>query len=62
MCLCVLSVLEGAVEALNSGQVVERPRPQLAVLQEYEPLERYDDYDEDTGELRAESTLAEKFG
>ena len=38
-------------------------RPQLTLLQDYsQPLERYDDYEDDEGELRAESNLAEKFG
>lgn len=32
-------------------------------MQDYsQPLERYDDYEDDEGELRAESNLAEKFG
>lgn len=56
------SALQDTVEALSSGQSVERPRPQLTILQDYEQiLERYDDYEEDAGELRAENTLAEKF-
>ncbi|KAL0180692.1 hypothetical protein M9458_023098, partial [Cirrhinus mrigala] len=51
-----------SVEALSSGQTVDRPQPQLTILQDYEQiLERYDDYEDDTGELRAESTLTEKF-
>lgn len=58
----VCSALQEAVEVLSSGQAVEAPRPQLMILQDYEQiLERYDDYEEDTGELRAENTLAEKF-
>lgn len=32
-------------------------------MQDYsQPLERYDNYEDDEGELRAESNLAEKFG
>uniref|UniRef100_A0A8D3EBW1 Multiple EGF-like-domains 6b n=1 Tax=Scophthalmus maximus TaxID=52904 RepID=A0A8D3EBW1_SCOMX len=56
--------LEDAVEALSSGGPIELPliRPQLTLLQDYsQPLERYDDYEDDEGELRAESNLAEKF-
>lgn len=61
LCVCV-SVLEELVEALSSGQTVKKPRPQLTILQDYEQiLERYDDYEDDTGELRAENTLTEKF-
>lgn len=59
------SALEDAVEALSSGGPIELPliRPQLTLLQDYsQPLERYDDYEDDEGELRAESNLAEKFG
>lgn len=38
-------------------------RPLLTLMQDYnQPLERYDDYEDDEGELRAESNLAEKFG
>lgn len=38
-------------------------RPQITLVQDYSlPLERYDDYEDDEGELRAESNLAEKFG
>lgn len=38
-------------------------RPQITLVQDYNlPLERYDDYEDDEGELRAESNLAEKFG
>lgn len=60
--LLVCSALRDAVEALSSGQAVERPGPQLTILQDYEQiLERYDDYEEDAGELKAENTLAEKF-
>lgn len=56
------SVLEESVEALSSGQTMDRPQPQLTILQDYEQiLERYDDFEDDTGELRAESTLMEKF-
>lgn len=58
------AALEDAIEALSSGRAVELPliRPQLVLLQEYgEALERYDDYEDDEGELRAESNLAEKF-
>lgn len=60
--LCV--ALEGAVEELSSPVVVERPFLHLTLLQDYpQPLERYHDYEEDSfGELRAESTLSEKFG
>ncbi len=49
---------------MSSGQAVDRPRPrpQLTILQDSEQiLERYDDYEDDAGELRAESTLTEKF-
>ncbi len=49
-------------ELVSSGQAVDRPRPQLTILQDSEQiLERYDDYEDDAGELRAESTLTEKF-
>lgn len=61
----VLAALEDAVEALSSGGAIELPliRPQLTLMQDYsQPLERYDDYEDDEGELRAESNLAEKFG
>lgn len=59
--LCV--ALERAVEELSSPVVVERPLLHLTLLQDYpQPLERYHDYEEDRfGELRAESTLSEKF-
>ena len=59
-----LSALEGSVEALFSRRAVERRLPQITLLRDFsQPLERYDDYEEDgTGELRAESTLSEKFG
>lgn len=58
MCLA----LQDTVEALSSGQSVERLRPQLTILQDYDQiLEKYDDYEDDAGELRAENTLAEKF-
>lgn len=59
------SALEDAIEVLSSGSAIELPliRPQLTLLQDYsQPLERYDDYEDDEGELRAESNLAEKFG
>lgn len=59
------AALEDAVEALTSGGAIELPliRPQLTLMQDYsQPLERYDDYEDDEGELRAESNLAEKFG
>lgn len=52
-------------EALSSGGATEFPlvQPQLTLIQDYSlPLERYDDYEDDEGELRAESSLAEKFG
>lgn len=52
-------------EALSSGGATEfpLPRPQVTIIQDYSlPLERYDDYEDDEGELRAESNLAEKFG
>lgn len=68
MKLCViyfLTALEDAIEALSSGGPIELPliRPQLTLMQDYsQPLERYDDYEDDEGELRAESNLAEKFG
>lgn len=63
--VCCSTALEGAIEALSSGGSIELPliRPQLTLLQDYsQPLERYDDYEDDEGELRAESNLAEKFG
>ena len=53
------------MEALSSGGPIELPliRPLLTLMQDYnQPLERYDDYEDDEGELRAESNLAEKFG
>lgn len=53
------------VEALSSGGAIEFPliRPPITLVQDYDlPLERYDDYEDDEGELRAESNLAEKFG
>lgn len=52
-------------EALSSGGATEFPlvQPQLTLVQDYSlPLERYGDYEDDEGELRAESNLAEKFG
>lgn len=52
-------------EALSSGGATEFPlvQPQLTLIEDYSlPLERYDDYEDDEGELRAESNLAEKFG
>lgn len=57
--------LEGAVEASewSSHIAVERPLPQITLLRDYQPLERYDDYEEDSlGELRAQSTLTQTFG
>ncbi|MEQ2164342.1 hypothetical protein GOODEAATRI_005691, partial [Goodea atripinnis] len=57
--------LDGAVEALSSRGAIDLPliRPQLTLLPDYnQPLERYDDYEDDEGELRAESSLAERFG
>lgn len=59
--LVCVSALEDAVEVLSSGQE-EKPQLQLILLQDYDQLERYDDYEEDEGELRAESSLIEKFG
>lgn len=62
--VCLPTALEDAVEALSSGGTIELPliRPQLTLIQDYsQPLERYDDYEDDEGELRAESNLAEKF-
>lgn len=62
---CLPAALEDAIEALSSGASVELPlvRPKLTLLQDYsQPLERYEDYEDDEGELRAESNLAEKFG
>lgn len=59
------AALEGAIEALSSGGTIRLPliRPQLTLLQDHvQPLERYDDYEDDQGELRAESRLVEKFG
>lgn len=59
------AALEDAVETLSSGGSIELPlvRPQLTLLQDYsQPLERFDNYEDDEGELRAESNLAEKFG
>lgn len=59
------TALEDAIEALSSGGAIELPliRPQLTLMHDYnQPLERYDDYEDDEGELRAESNLAEKFG
>lgn len=53
------------MEALSSGLAVELPliHPQLTLLQDYsQPMERYENYEDDEGELRAESNLAEKFG
>lgn len=64
-CISPPAALEDAVEALTSGGAIELPliRPQLTLMQDYsQPLERYDDYEDDEGELRAESNLAEKFG
>lgn len=63
--LYLSAALEDAIEALSSGGAIELPliRPQLTLMQDYsQPLERYDDYEDDEGELRAESNLAEKFG
>lgn len=59
------AALEDVFEALSSGGATEFPlvQPQLTLIQDYSlPLERYDDYEDDEGELRAESNLAEKFG
>ena len=52
-------------EALSSDGATEFPlvQPQLTIIPDYSlPLERYEDYEDDEGELRAESNLAEKFG
>lgn len=58
------AALEDAIEALSSGGAMELPliRPLLLMQDNNQPLERYDDYEDDEGELRAESNLAEKFG
>ena len=57
------TALEEAVEALSGTGAIELPYPQLTLLHDYnQPLERYDDYEDDEGELRAESNLEEKFG
>lgn len=59
------AALEDVFEALSSGGATEFPlvQPQLTLIQDYSlPLERYGDYEDDEGELRAESNLAEKFG
>lgn len=59
------AALEDAIEALSSGGAIELPliRPQLTLMHDYsQALERFDDYEDDEGELRAESNLAEKFG
>lgn len=55
--------LEDAIEALSGTGAIELPLPQLTLLHDYsQPLERYDDYEDDEGEFRAESNLEEKFG
>lgn len=62
---CSSAALEDVFEALSSGGATEFPlvQPRLTLIQDYSlPLERYDDYEDDEGELRAESNLAEKFG
>lgn len=62
---CSSAALEDVFEALSSGGATEFPlvQPQLTLIEDYSlPLERYDDYEDDEGELRAESNLAEKFG
>uniref|UniRef100_A0A671PNQ7 Multiple epidermal growth factor-like domains protein 6 n=1 Tax=Sinocyclocheilus anshuiensis TaxID=1608454 RepID=A0A671PNQ7_9TELE len=62
---CGCDALERAVEELSSPAVVERPLLHLTLLQDYpQPLELYHDYEDDDGfgELRADSTLSEKFG
>lgn len=59
------AALDDAIEALSSGGAIELPliRPQLTLMHDYsQALERFDDYEDDEGELRAESNLAEKFG
>lgn len=63
-CGCSSAALEDVFEALSSGGATEFPlvQSQLTLIQDYLPLERYDDYEDDEGELRAESNLAEKFG
>lgn len=63
--VCLHTALEDTVEALSSGGAIELPliQPLLTLIHDYnQPLERYDDYEDDEGELRAESNLAEKFG
>lgn len=56
--MCVLSGLDGTV--LYAGQ--EKEPWLLNLLGDDRLFEQYEDYEEDEGELRAESTLAEKFG
>lgn len=53
-----------SVEALSRHVVVENPFSEFTLLRDYpQPLDHYDDYGEYTfGELRAESTIIEKFG
>ncbi|KAA0707044.1 Multiple epidermal growth factor-like domains protein 6 [Triplophysa tibetana] len=60
---CGCDALDRTVEELSSPVVVERPLVHLTLLQDYpQSLERYSDYEEDGfGELRAESTISEKF-
>lgn len=62
----VCPALEKEIEALSLSRhmVVVNPFSELTLLQDYpQALEGYDDYEEYTfGELRAESTITEKFG
>lgn len=65
----VCPALEKAVEALSVDVLsrhvlVENPYSEFTLLQDYpQPLENYDDYEEYTfGELRAETTITEKYG
>lgn len=67
--LIVCPALEKAVEArsvevLSHHLVVENPFSEITLQRDYpQPLGTYDYYEEYTfGELRAESTIIEKFG
>lgn len=65
VCPAIKKELEAlSIEALSRRIVVENPFSEFTLLQDYpQPLERYADYEEYTfGELRAESTITEKFG